>query len=69
MFCVGGGEFEKAIGDLIMWEVGEIVVIFVDFDDLVQTAAFKGQGLVQHLIDSGATNNRKMAKIVVISLK
>lgn len=44
-------------------------MIFVDLNDLVQTASFKGQGLGKHLIDGGAANNRKMSEIVVIRLK
>lgn len=69
VFRVVFGELKQAIGDLIVRKIGEIVVIFVDFDDLIQTAFFKSQGLGQHFIDSGAANNREMTDIIVISLE
>lgn len=69
MLGVASGECEQAMRDLIVRKIGEIVVIFVDFDDLVQTAALEGQGFGEHLIDGGAANDREMAEIVVIGLK
>ena len=69
MFRVASGECDQAMRDLIVRKIGEIVVIFVDFDDLVQTAALEGQGFGEHLIDGGAANDREMAEIVVIGLK
>ena len=69
MLWVALGQCQQSMRDRIVWKIREIVVIFVNLNDLVQTAPFKGQRFGEHLIDGGAANNRKMTEIVVIRLK
>lgn len=69
MLWVALDQCQQPIRDRKVRKIREIVMIFVDLDDLIQTASFKGQGFGEHLIDGGAANNRKMAEIVVICLK
>lgn len=62
-------ELSEYFGDLIVWEIREIVMILEEFDNFVQAASFKTQRLQQHFVNCSTPDRRKMTEIIIVCFK
>jgi hypothetical protein len=46
-----------------------VVVVFEDFYDFGEAAAFEAEGLEQHFVDGGAADEREVTEVVVVGLE
>lgn len=56
-------------GNVVTWEIAEVVVIVEHFQDRIQWLSLEGQGLFDHSINSLAANDGVVPQIVVVSLE
>ena len=56
-------------GNVVTWEIAEVVVIVEHFQDRIQWLSLEGQGLSDHSINSLAANDGVVPQIVVVSLE
>jgi hypothetical protein len=63
------GRAQHRLGHLVVREVAEVVVVFEDFYDFWETAAFEAEGLEQHFVDGGAADEREVTEVVVVGLE
>ena len=55
--------------NLISWEVIEVVMIVEDLQNGLQGCLFEIQCFIEHFINSLATNDSEMSKVIVVSFK
>lgn len=54
-------EINKSSGDVVVWKICQIIMIFINVEDVRDTACLKAHGFLKHFINDSAIKESKMS--------
>lgn len=61
MLRLGLKETNESSCDVVMWKICQIIMIFINVEDVRDTACLKAHGFLKHFINDSAIKESKMS--------